>query len=125
MFVQNGGNIIKGNSLNRHNIQSMGRGTKRDGIRQGSSRIMGTRTSIHGLSDVEEILGNDRAFHLLVSNRFSNTLGCDHVRFVRNDARLMNVAVFEPIRMGLDPTVDKLDVTDLVAEGNTGCTYII
>ncbi len=125
MFVQNRGNVIMGDHLNRHNIQRMGRGTERDGIRQGSSRIMVTRTSVHGLSNVEEILGNDRAFHLLVSYHFSDMLGCDHVQFVRDDAMVMDPAVFEPIRMGLDPMADKLDVMDLVAEGDTGCTYII
>lgn len=56
---------------------------------------------------------------------FSDTLSHDHVWFARDDARVMDVAVFKLIRIGLDPMVDKLNVMDLVAEGDTGNTYII
>lgn len=125
MLVQDGSNIVLRDGLDRSNTLHMRGRTEENSIRRRCSRNLGCRTGVNSLGNVKEILQCNRSLCLLVSNSIGDMLRSDHIRFSRDYTRIRYMLVFKTIRVGLNPTIDKIDVMGLVTKCTTRLTYII
>ncbi len=116
MLVQDGSDIVLRDGLDRSNTLCMRGRTEGNSIRRRHSRKAGCRTGVNSLGDVKEILRCNRSLCLLASNSIGDTLRSDHIRFSRDYTRIRYMLVFKSVRVGLNPTIDEIDVMELVTK---------